>query len=364
MSQPQTKSRPKLEKISAEGDPFEIGLALGRAAARALREVVPGIGRFRALKCNRAALAMLDALERAARDAFPGIMREVDGIAAGSGMDFRDLWLWNCRGDIAGGGDQSGDALAGCTTVLLPGGNGCAAVIGHNEDDQSELDGFCFLARVVPDDGPAFLSFYSPGLLPGHTFAVNDAGLVQTINHVRPYDQRPGVPRHVIARAVLSQSSVQGAVDLLTRRDRASGFHHSLGICGDPKLYSVEAPASGCVIKAVSDQSWAHTNHLICDQFANLEQELATSSRDRLQRAQGLIEGNAPAARNPLAILQDSGGGGMPIFRKGQVPEDPGYTLATAIFEIGSAGVDWRIFTDSTSEAEHAGRVSVNRSKC
>lgn len=360
MSQPQTKPRPKLELIRAEGDPFEIGLALGRAAARPLRDVVPSIGRFRALKNDTAALATLDDLERAARDAFPGIMREIDGIAAGSGMDFRDLWLWNCRGDVAGGGDQSGDALAGCTTVLLPGRDGRAAVIGHNEDDQSELDGFCFLARVVPDDGPAFLSFYSPGLLPGHTFGVNDAGLVQTINHVRPYDQRPGVPRHVIARAVLSQTSVQAAVELLKRRDRASGFHHNLGVCGDPKLYSVEAPASGCVVREVSDRPWAHTNHLVCDRFINLEQELAVSSRDRLERAQRLMEEGAPVAHNALAILQDSGGDGMPIFRKGQVAEDPGYTLATAIFEIDTAGVAWRIFTDSTSEAEHAGRVSVN----
>lgn len=360
MSEARHLSRPKLSLLEAKGDHYQIGLTLGRAAAPALRDVVPRIGRYRELKQSARALRGLGALESAARDAFPELMREVDGMADGSGMDFQDVWMWNCRGDFSGGGDQTRTPLAGCTTVLLPATVDGPAIIGHNEDDQSELDGHCFLARVAPDNGPAFLSFYSPGLLPGHTFAVNDAGLVQTINHVRPYDQRPGVPRHVIARAVLSQTSVQGAIDLLKRRDRASGFHHNLGICGDSKLYSVEAPASGCVIRVVSNQPGAHTNHLICDQFASLEQELARSSRDRLERAQRLIEEGAPAGRNPLAILQDSGGDGMPIFRKGQVPDDPGYTLATAVFEIGTAGVDWRIFTNSTSEAEHAGRVSVN----
>ncbi|MDX1528774.1 MAG: C45 family peptidase, partial [Gammaproteobacteria bacterium] len=308
MSEAQTSSKPKLSLLEAKGDHYQIGVALGRAAASALRDVVPRIGRYRELKQSSRALRGLGALESAARDAFPELMREVDGIADGSGMDFQDVWMWNCRGDFSGGGDQTRSPLAGCTTVLLPATADGPAIIGHNEDDQSELDGRCFLARVVPDEGPAFLSFYSPGLLPGHTFAVNDAGLVQTINHVRPYDQRPGVPRHVIARAVLSQSSVQAALDLLKRRDRASGFHHNLGICGDPKLYSVEAPASGCVVKTVSDQPGAHTNHLIYDQFANLEQELALSSCDRLERARRLIQTRAPAGRNPLSVLQDSGG--------------------------------------------------------
>jgi hypothetical protein len=359
MFQAQAISGRKLQLLEAKGDHYQIGLALGRAAGRVLCEKVLRIGRFRALKSDPDALRALDVLERAARDAFPNIMREVDGIAAGSGMEFRDVWLWNCRGDFAGGGDQSGDTLAGCTTVLIPGTERGAAVIGHNEDDQVELYGSCFIVRVLPDDGPAFLSFYSPGLLPGHTFAVNDAGLVQTINHIRPYDQRPGVPRHVIARAVLSQSSLQSAVALLKREDRASGFHHNLGMCGEQILISVEAPASGCAVEQVSERPRAHTNHLICDQFANLEQELARSSRDRLRRAQAIIDEGALAARDPLVILQDSAGNGMPIYRKGQYPGDSGYTLACAVFEIGTAGVDWCVYTDSTSEPELRGRVSL-----
>lgn len=346
--------------MEAKGGPYQIGLALGRAAGRALREQVPRIERFRALKNNADALRALDALERVARDRFPGIMREVDGIAAGSAVDFRDVWLWNCRGDVVGGGDQTGSPLAGCTTVLIPGNGDRAAIIGHNEDDQAELDGSCFLARVLPDEGPAFLSFYSPGLLPGHTFAVNDAGLVQTINHIRPYDQRLGIPRHVIARAVLSQSSLQSAIAILQREDRASGFHHNLGMCGERMLLSVEAPASGCVVEKASEQPRAHTNHLVYDPFAGINQELAESSLDRLRRATALISEGVLAAGDPLVILQDQTGEGLPIYRKGQHSEDSGYTLATVVFEIGTEGVDWRVYTDSVSEAEHRGRVSLN----
>lgn len=349
----------KLTPIEARGDHFQVGLAMGRAAAGALADIVPRIGRFLALKNDAGALKALGRLEAAARDAFPELMREVDGIAEGSGMDFRDVWLWNCRGDFAGGGDQSRAAPAGCTTVMIPGGAGAPNIIGHNEDDQAELDGHCFLARVVPDDGPAFLSFYSPGLLPGHTFGVNDAGLVQTINHIRPFDQREGIPRHVIARAVLSQSSLGDALTLLRRNDRASGFHHNLAQSGDARMLSVEAPAGGCNVEVVSDEPRAHTNHLIADEFAELDQELAASSRDRLRRARELIAGGALAARDPRAVLHDAAGEGLPIYRKGGRADDSGFTLATTVFEIEADGVAWRVYTDSTERAEHAGRVKV-----
>lgn len=351
--------RPKLDLIEAGGSHYEIGLALGRNAARAFHEVIPRIRRFRRLKNDTEALLALERLESGARDTFPELMREVDGIADGAGADFRDVWLWNCRGDFAGGRDQSQPALEGCTTVLIPGADGIPGIIGHNEDDQPELDGCCCLARIVPDDAPAFVSFYSPGLLPGHTFAVNEAGLVQTINHVRPYDQRQGVPRHVIARAVLAQASLDDAVRLLERDDRASGFHHNLGMAGDDRLLSVEAPASGCAVEVVAAPR-AHTNHLNSARFADIAQEVAASSRDRLHRAETLIAGGALEARDPLAILADSAGGGLPIFRKGAHPADPGYTLATAVFELDGSGVSWRVYSESTALPERIGRIALS----
>ncbi len=352
--------RPKLARVEARGDHYAIGAALGEAAANALREVVPAIERFRALKTNLAAGRALDELESAARRAFPEFMREIDGIADGAGVDFKDVWLWNCRGDFAGGGEQGPAALAGCTTVMVPGSEDVPGVIGHNEDDQPELDGCCFIARIEPDDAPAFVSFYSPGLLPGHTFAVNDSGLVQTINHIRPFDQRPGIPRHIIARAVMAQSSLDDVLMLLRRDDRASGFHHNLGMAGDKRLVSVEAPASGCSVEVVSSEPRVHTNHLLDASLLSNGQEVGASSRDRLQRSKALVEDGALADRNPLRILQDAGGDGLPIHRKGGHPEDSGHTLATAVFEIHRAKIDWRIYTDSKTTPEHSGDVFVS----
>jgi hypothetical protein len=350
----------KLARVEARGDHYAIGRALGEAASDALHRVVPGIGRFKVMKKDSSVGPILDQLESAARFAFPEFMREIDGIADGADVDFKDVWLWNCRGDLPGGGDQTRAALAGCTTVMLHGSGSLPCLIGHNEDDQPELDGSCFMARVEPDDAPGFVSFYSPGLLAGHTFAVNDAGLVQAINHIRPFDQRPGIPRHLIARAIMAQSSLDDALKLLLRNDRASGFHHNFGMAGDEQLLSVEAPASGCSVKVVTSEPRVHTNHLLDESLLSNGQAIAASSRDRLQRSMALIEEGVLAGRNPLTILQDAGGDGLPIYRKGGHPEDSGYTLATAVFEIRRAKVDWRVYTDSETAPEHSGEVSIS----
>lgn len=332
-----------LRHIEARGDPFEIGVAIGREGSRSFREVVRNLARYRALQAFRGG-DRLAAIEAASRRAFPDLMREIDGIAEGAGASFEDIFLWNCRGDLPGNAGFTG--AQGCTDVLIPGdaASGLPAVIGHNEDDAGELAGHGFIVTAHPADGPAFTSFCGPGLLPGHTFAANAAGLVQTINHIRPRDQKAGVGRHIIARAVLGCRDIEAALALLGRADRAAGFHHNLGLRGEARLWSVEAPASGCAV-IVAETPRAHANHLVFDAFAGADQEVAASSRDRQARADALIAAGK-LGRDPLAVLRDTEGGDYPICRKVTGGRDTGYTLATAVFEISAAGVAWRVYDD------------------
>jgi len=345
----------QLRYIDIEGDAYEIGRTLGQAGAYAFRHVVPGIGRFQALQREWLGSDRVAALESAARQAYPEFVREIEGIAEGAGVAFEDVFLWNCRGDLPGGGDQSHADSPGCTTLLLPSADGGPATIAHNEDDQAELDGYCALVRVRPRHGTGYLSFYSPCLLPGHTFGVNAAGLVQTINHIRPRDQRVGVPRHLVARAVLGATTLDAALEALARDDRASGFHHNLGQVGCERILSVEAPASRCSVQVV-DRPRAHANHLVFVQNADIQQEVAPSSARRQQRAEALIESGTATGRGPLAVLGDDAGE-LPICRKRRGGPDPGYTLATAVFRIGGEGVDWEVHEDPRQAPVHRGRV-------
>lgn len=331
-----------MRSIELSGDAYEIGRGLGKAAVAALRDVVPRLARFRALEREWAGSARLAALLGAARSAYPEYVREIEGIAGGAGVDFETIFLWNCRGDFPGGGDQQHAEDAGCTTVMLPARGDDPAIIAHNEDDQAELDGHCFLVHARPTSGAGFTSFYSPGLLPGHTFGVNDAGLIQTINHIRPHDQRVGIPRHIITRAVLGSANLDAALAILRRDDRASGFHHNLGQAGCDCLLSVEAPASHCAVHPV-DAASAHANHLVFPECTDIPQEITESSLRRQRRAASLISGGPLEARDASVVLGDCEDAELPICRKRRGGVDSGYTLASAVFAIAGERVDWRV---------------------
>ena len=349
-------SRPVHGRLSADGDAYSIGRALGEAAATALRDVVPAIGRFQALASEWSGMDRVRALEAVARAAWPRYVRELEGIADGAGVPFDTVFLWNCRGDLPAAGDQSRDAeteAAGCTTLMIPPRGANPGIIAHNEDDAPELRGHCHVVDVRPDDAPGFVSFYTPGLLPGHTFAVNRAGLVQAIDNVRPDDRRIGVPRHLVCRAVLDCEGLDDALARIRGTGRASGFHHALGCAGDRRLLSVEAPASGCAV-VEANAPRVHANHLLDARFAHLPQGIAPSSRSRQTRAEMLIEGGALDTGGPLCVLGDVGAP-LPIHRREKDAGDPGFTLATAVFRITGTGVDYEIFDDLRHPPEHRG---------
>jgi hypothetical protein len=342
--------------IEAKGDPFEIGHALGRRGGAAFRGIVQNLERYRALSPFLGGERMA-AIEACSRRAYPALMREMDGMAEGAEVGFDELFLWNCRGDLPGASAIAGSQ--GCTDIIVPGDpeSGLPAVIAHNEDDAPDLADDCFLATVETPGEPGFTSFCSPGLLPGHTFAVNASGLVQTINHIRPRDQKVGIARHIIARAVLGCPTLAAARRILERTDRASGFHHNLGEMGSMTALSVEAPASGCAVRTVREPR-AHANHLVFEAFAGIDQEIARSSRERQDRAEALI-GSGAAGRDPLAVLSDTQDPDWPICRKRQDGPDTGYTLATAVFEIGLGGVQWRLHRDPREAPAATGAVGV-----
>jgi hypothetical protein len=223
--------------------------------------------------------------------------------------------------------------------------SGNTRFIAHNEDGDPYLRERCFLVDVQPAGKPGFVSFYYPGSLPGHTFAASRAGLVQAINTLRIREPVAGVPRMILARAVLDATSLDQAVQLLRETPGASGFHHTLGCAGDPRLLSIEATAQRCSI--VADISLAgHANHLIhagCEAEAQI---VTDSSRDRQARVETLL----PALRRPvtddalLRVLQDQAPTGLPIYRDDPHDADGENTLASALFRIEADGVAMQVY--------------------
>jgi hypothetical protein len=149
-----------------------------------------------------------------------------------------------------------------------------------------------------------------------------------------------------VARAILDAPDLDAATAILARTDRAAGYHHVLAQAGDPRLLSVEAPASGmdCVeLKAPA----GHANHLVGRAFGGtVRQRITPSSAARQSRVDALAR-DLPPDPSPAElcrILGDRADPERPIYRIDAGDGDEECTLATVLFEIGPEDVIWRVF--------------------
>jgi hypothetical protein len=212
-------------------------------------------------------------------------------------------------------------------------------VIAHNEDGLPGFSGYGLLVRVEVAGEKPFVSFAYPGSLPGHTFALTGAGLVQAVNNVRVVSANVGVPRMVLGRAVLDAPTIDKAIAVLREAPRAGGFHFTLGQRGDHRIVSIEFLQAAISVSEVTRRS-VHANHIIHPALAETAQIVTDSSASRQRRGDALVEAGA----EPLAILRDQADAALPILR--QAPDDPDVenTLATALFSISPSDVSCEVF--------------------
>jgi Acyl-coenzyme A:6-aminopenicillanic acid acyl-transferase len=318
------------------GQPDDIGYRLGELARPMMVAYMQQSAAWKQVSRWRGH-PFVEALWRAAEAYFPALVAELDGMAAGLGWPVEDVFLWNCRGELIH------NAPDGCTTLAAVSGN--ARFIAHNEDGDPYLRERCFLVDVQPAGKPGFVSFYYPGSLPGHTFAASRAGLVQAINNLRIRVPAVGVPRMILARAVLDTNSLDEAVALLRDMPRASGFHHTLGCVGDSRLVSVEATVQRCSVVA-DTLRFGHANHLVHDGCDSEGQIITDSSRDRQVRVNALLPAlGAPVTDDALLrVLSDQAPSGLPIYRDDPHDPDDENTLATALFSVEADGVAMQVY--------------------
>lgn len=322
----------RLLRLEAAGTHFDVGAQLGRFGAEIAHRHLVATHAWSSVMARRddPAVARMRELAEAR---FPSYWQELQGLAHGLDLPFDNVFLWNCRGDVW--------SLApdGCTTVQLPGE---APVVAHNEDGDPGLRGHCALATVRPDGGRAFTAFVYPASIPGHTFAVTDAGLMQTVNNIRSRGASGGLPRMLLGRAVLDCASLDEAVRLLQTAERAGAFHFTLAQRGDDRVLGVEFTHSNCSAVAL-EQPTCHANHLVHPDMGEGRQIVTASSRSRQRRGDEIIAAS-PDGIDPLAILWDRYDGALPICR--DQPDDPDHenTLATAVFHVGVEAIEWQVY--------------------
>lgn len=324
-----------LSRIEIAASPFDAGLQLGRFGAAATHAHLVQSPAWRKLMTWRGSEAVRT-MQKLARDHFPGIWQELEGLASGLALPFEDTFIWNCRGDLWA------MAPEGCTTVALP-DPGRRRIV-HNEDGNPALRGHCAIGSFRIGDGPGFASFVYPASLPGHTFAVTNGGLAITVNNIRFLHVEPGVPRMILARALLDHASIDTATDLLARTPRAGGFHLTLADRHAERIASVEFGHHACSVETLKLPS-VHANHAIHSATRDLPQIITGSSGFRQCRGNLLIA-TADAESgpiDPIAIATDQHNARFPIWRNDPSDDDNENTLACADIMIRTNCIRWRV---------------------
>ncbi|MCG6658435.1 6-aminopenicillanic acid acyl-transferase [Halomonas campisalis] len=325
----------------ASGDPRAIGRALGRAGRRAVHELLldsPAWARVNDPEHRTA----LDRMAEATRYHFPRVWAEIEGLAEGLSLPVEPVFAWNCRGDLLA------NVPDGCTTLIVP---GASPLVAHNEDGLPFFAGHCFMFEAAPDKGAGFMAFCYPGSLPGHTLAFTGSGMVQAVNNLRLTGLVPDVPRMVLGRAVLDLVDVEQALALLRRHPHSGGFHFTLADAAGGPIVSVEFGGGEVSVREVV-MPWVHANHALHHSRGLAHQIVTDSSRDRQRRGDELI---AEGVCDPLTLLHDRHGGGLPILRLDPDDPDQENTLATVVMQPGSDGVAWHVYDRPGAAPVYAG---------
>lgn len=296
--------------LELSGPPRDRGFTHGQALAGRLRDFLgDSLARLGHLSDRPMDLGSLRPSIAAHRDmvtsALPDLAEEVDGLAAGAGVERDAAWLLQLRRELLGysrvtGGDCTTYASVRNWPVLAQ-----TVDLNGNLDDQITL-----LAVSGPRHRSLVLSF--AGLL-GY-LGVNDAGIAVGLNLVLGGEWEPGVPPYLAIRHVLDTAdSVDEAVEILSELPLASS--RSFMVCGEERAVCVEALGSRRSL--LEGDELAHTNHFLDPDFAGRDEInvfAKNSSRRRLEavRAAGIPEAGDTAGHHrllstPPILVPDNG---------------------------------------------------------
>jgi hypothetical protein len=133
----------------------------------------------------------------------------------------------------------------------------------------------------------------SIGIGPWISVGWNGAGLSLTGNELSPNDERVGVPRLLMVPQQLTARTLDEAVSMALRPDRASSYN-TVFAHRDGRVVNVEGSAGDAELTGLSAAgTLAHTNHYACERMLRYEGDPAYAVRSavRLGRALELLDG-------------------------------------------------------------------------
>jgi len=350
--------------IDIEGDAFVRGRLHGTLARAQIERSIATYARLFAY-CG---FDWNDAQQRATRyqdtigNLDAGLLEEINGIAAGAGRRVEEILALNARTEIlppSYPGEpsphwqqvQEVNRGAGipdwgeCTAIAVQPARSATrgALLAQNWDWLGTQRAALVLLRTRESDGRRCLTLTEAGMLA--KIGLNDRGLGVCLNLMRSRrdGQHPGIPVHVLLRALLKRSSVAEAIQL------ASSVTHGASsnvLCADRggDAAGLELSPGGVEVVRPADAVVCHTNHFLMPAGSAGEAPRAPtlSTEERLARIEALARGRHAAfsVADLQAMLRDESEGAKSICRN----PDPALarearveTVASVVMELAAA---------------------------
>lgn len=251
---------------------------------------------------------------------FPEIMAEIKGVSEGSGLDFTVLFALTIEEFYS----ASYPTKACTDIILLPPASNHTLVAHNNDLPPSYYDVLTSIEWNFTDDGS---QMFSVGLGFMVSSGVTNSKIVLSGNAVSPTDTRAGgIPRALIARAILLAKNFDEAVKIATHPERASSYNNiitspnqSISVEGSATSYDYLFPTKGVL---------THSNHYCSPKMLPFDgKPNYTSSIERLASANRLMAGTAGQLdlKKIENLLKDHGpeniGSDNTLCRHGEISE-------------------------------------------
>jgi isopenicillin-N N-acyltransferase like protein len=232
----------------------------------------------------------------------PAYLDEMRGIADGAGLDLADVLAINVRTEVMFAAKARQAPLAGrvrdlpaeCSAFALApasraGGHQAATILGQNWDWLLHAAQTLIILEVSQDDGPDFVTVVEAGLLAKAGLNAAGLGLVTNALVTDADTGVPGLPYHVLLRAILDCATVTEALKVLQAGMRSSSANYLIAHASGAALDVEAAPGDFTrLYPRFPDRGLLlHTNHFLTPGLSpaqDLSLWAMPSSAVRLQR--------------------------------------------------------------------------------
>lgn len=284
----------RYREVDVAGSPLEMGRQLGEEA----REEVRAFAAIALERVNKTiAISRQSALDVArqsaafVQDYAPHMLDELRGVAQSSGVHFDDLVLLQVRNQLQPEED------AGCTSFAA-----APSIVAQNWDNDPALDPHTIVLRRRPTNGPALMNITQAGLIA--YIGLNEAGIGVCLNTLPAPSRRVGVPHYFTVRALYESSSLEEAVAVVRRAQRAIPANIMLATPQGPADLEVTIDD----VHVLHDKALVtHTNHCLHPELQHINRDFPEliESGPRLHRINQLLAAHPLSVERAQETLRD-----------------------------------------------------------